>query len=97
MNRYQRYRNVRVLMRASEPVNDGRGFMTQPGEMFWTTPDRAMEILAGQWGELLSDEPSVRAAVAAFADEEAVVALAEYRARQAIDQALAAGMRPSSV
>ena len=88
MNRYRKYRDVRVLMQATVPVNDGRGFMAQPGEMFWTTPERAMEILAGQWGELLSAEPEVRAAVAAFADEEAVVALAEHRARQEITKVL---------
>ena len=91
MNRYRKYLDVRVLMQATAPVNDGRGFMAKPGEMFWTTPERAMEILAGQWGELLSDEPDVRAAVAAFADEDAVVALARYRARQALTKALLNG------
>ena len=51
-----------------------------------------MEILAGQRVELLSEEPEVRATVAAFADDGAAVALAEYRARQAIKKALSDGL-----
>ena len=96
MNRYRKYRDVRALMLATAPVNDGRGFMVQPGEMFRTTPDRAMEIIAGQWGALLSEEPEVRAAVAAFADDDAVVALAEFRARHMLVKALSGGLRPDT-
>ncbi len=88
-------RDVLIQMRATERVGDGFGNMVPAGEVFLAPARRAMVIIAGGWGDLLPDDPDTQAAVLAFADDHDVVVSVEFRARQAIAEALLQGLAPN--
>lgn len=83
-----------VEMRAFERVGDSLGNMVPAGETFLATPRRAMVVIAGGWGELVSDDQDTWTAVLAYLDDHNVVAGLKFRAEQVIGEALVEGLRP---
>jgi hypothetical protein len=82
---------VCILPRLRDSVTDQ---MLSPGDTFWASADRAAEVIAIGAATLLDDSDAVIEAVAAFADDPAIVRLYEYRAERALIEAWRSGMKP---